>query len=129
MHNAHDIEKYYKSALEHPFPYKDCRWVALHTQIKVEDLIPNFDWYDSNVAGYASSATKLEERSPQQLQQGLHSLQKDFLSTFPDLAACRDSMYTGKYTSASSTSRSLRNDAVALLPLFEKLTFATKGQK
>ena len=129
MHNAHDIEKYYKSALEHPFPYKDCRWVALHTQIRVEDLIPNFDWYDSNIAGYASSATKLEERSPQQLQQGLHSLQKDFLSTFPDLAACRDSITPENTPRLHRRLEALETMRLALLPLFEKLTFATKGQK
>jgi hypothetical protein len=129
MHNAHDIEKYYKSALHHPFPYEDCRWVALHTQIKVEDLIPNFDWYDSTIAGYASSATKLEQRSPLQLQQAFHSLQKDFFSTFPDLTACHNSITPENTPQLHQRLEALEAMRLALLSLLEKLAFATKGHK
>jgi hypothetical protein len=103
--------------------------VALHTQVKMEDLIPNFDWYDSNIAGYASSATRLKERSPRQLQQGFNTLQKDFFSTFPDLAACRDSITSENTPQLHQCLETLETIRLALLPLLEKLAFATKGQK
>jgi hypothetical protein len=129
MHTAQDIEEYYKSALQQPFPYEDCRWVALHTRVKAEDLIPNFDWYDSNIAGYASSATRLKERSPQQLQQGLKSLRSDFFSTFPDLAILHGSITPENTPHLHQRLEALETMRLALLPLLEKSAFATKGSK
>jgi hypothetical protein len=129
MKTPNEIEQFFKSALQHPFPYEDCRWVAAHTPVKEHDLIPNLDSYDSNIAGYASSATKLESRSTQQLQQGLYSLQKDFFTTFPGCAACRDSITPENTLRLHQRLEALETMRLALLPLFEKLTFATKGQK
>jgi hypothetical protein len=129
MHTAHDIERFFKSALNHPFPYEDCRWVAAHSNLNVEELIPDLDLYDSNIAGYASSATRLRSRSPEQLREGLRSLQKDFFSTFPSCAICRDSITPERTPQLHSRLETLETIRLALLPLFEQLTFATKGSQ
>jgi hypothetical protein len=129
MHTPNEIEQYFETAIKHPFPYEDCRWVVAHSNVNVEELIPDLDLYDSNIAGYASSATKLGSRTPEQLRKGLRSLQKDFFSTFPNYASCRDSITPERTPQLHRRLEALETIRLALLLLFEQLTFATKGSQ
>lgn len=83
------IEALYEASFDGPFPYEDCREIAKLLGRSTEDLIPELDWYFSNIAGYSSSATRLRNRSPEELRDAARILSKDFFQYFPEEEAYR----------------------------------------
>jgi hypothetical protein len=83
------IEELYASSFRGPFPYDDCLWLANHLERPSSELIPDLDWYFGSVAGYASSATRLGKRAPEELQAAERLLSKDLFHHFPDLEVYR----------------------------------------
>jgi hypothetical protein len=83
------IEELYAISFRGPFPYNDCFWLASHLKKPSSELIPELDWYFATVAGYASSASRLAERAPEELQAAEKLLSKDFFDYFPDLEVYR----------------------------------------
>jgi hypothetical protein len=67
-----EIEQKYRTELSGPFPYKDCRSilrdVGKGTKITSADLIPDLDVYLADVAGFASSASRLQLRPVEELR-------------------------------------------------------------
>jgi hypothetical protein len=81
-----EFEDLYKSRLLGRFPYSDCYWIAQKAPIESEDLIPELDWYFGTIAGYCSSASRLGNRSKEDLQKAKKSLALKFFEVFPRLA-------------------------------------------
>jgi hypothetical protein len=81
-----ELEELYKSRLLGRFPYDDCFRIAKKAPIESEGLIPELDWYFGTVAGYCSSASRLVNRSNEELQNAKKLLAKSFFEMFPRLA-------------------------------------------
>lgn len=85
---AQEIEVLYRTELCKPFPYEDCRRVKSAARIKAENdltgLVPDLDHYFSFVAGFASSASGLRNRSREQLVKAIPWLEKGFFDWFPN---------------------------------------------
>ena len=89
MRKGEQIEALYASSFRGPFPYDDCLWLADCIGKPSSDLIPELDWYFSSIAGYSSSASRLANRTPEELRAAERFLTKDFFLYFPDLNCYR----------------------------------------
>lgn len=85
MKKGEQIEELYKSSFGGPFPYDDCRWLANRINKPSGDIIPELDWFLGYIAGYSSSASRLANRTLEELQSAERFLAKDFFHHFPDL--------------------------------------------
>jgi hypothetical protein len=81
-----ELEELYKSRLLGRFPYDDCYWVAKQAEIESGDLIPELDTYFADIAGYCSSASRLDKRPIEQLELGKKLLKMSFFERHPSLA-------------------------------------------
>ena len=89
MKTGEQIEALYNSAFEGEFPYEDCRAISRLMGRDSGDLIPELDWYFDNISGYSSSASRLLDRSPEELGHAVRVLSKDFFQYFPEEEAYR----------------------------------------
>ena len=80
-----EIETTTKAELWGNFPHADCRWLHKHGGTH-EGLNPDLDIYFSTIVGFASGATRLNQREPQQLQRYLKSLRMTFFERHPEHA-------------------------------------------
>jgi hypothetical protein len=80
-----EIQDLYKTSFMDKFPYDDCYQLAKKTQQPSADLIPELDFYFSTIAGYSSSATRLQNRSLQELEKAKNVLSKTFFDAYPGL--------------------------------------------
>lgn len=82
-----EMEQLYRTELVRPFPYKDCRRltrsIGKDIGITSSDLIPDLDIYLADVAGFASSATRLRGRPVEQLRRYLPYLELSFFEKHP----------------------------------------------
>jgi hypothetical protein len=93
MNLPEQIESLYKSGFGGPFPYKDCFLVSDRCGVARGELIPELDLFFGDIAGYASSATTLDQRPSQELLKARSWLSRgDFFERYPRLAVCRDSI-------------------------------------
>jgi hypothetical protein len=76
-----EIERSYEQDLKTPFPYRDCGWLRAHTTYESGELTSDLNMYFSDIAGFASTATRLHERKLDQLTTNLPCLKMTFLST------------------------------------------------
>ena len=83
------IEALFEKSFRGPFPYEECRTIAQLLGKSTDDLIPELDWYFDNIAGYSSSASRLRNRSPDELRDAERILSKDFFQYFPEQEAYR----------------------------------------
>jgi hypothetical protein len=86
MMTAIELEELYKSRLRGRFPYDDCFWLAKQAAIKSADLIPELDVYFADIAGFCSSASRLDKRPTEQLKWGKKALKLNFFESHSDLA-------------------------------------------
>jgi hypothetical protein len=82
-----EIERTYREDLLEPFPYDDCRRLRVLTghssKRLLEGLTADLDFYFSYIAGFASSASRLRQRSPEQLIKAIPFLERGFFEHFP----------------------------------------------
>ena len=79
-----EIEGLYSLSFKGPFPYRDCYWLAETVKRPDSELIPELDSYFADIAGYASSASRLHNRTPEELQRARRILSRDLYERFPD---------------------------------------------
>jgi hypothetical protein len=89
MSLGEQIEAVYARDFGGPFPYQDCYLLADLLGISGGDLIPELDYYFGNIAGYGSSASRLQNRSSDELKRARKTLSKDFYQYHPALEPCR----------------------------------------
>jgi hypothetical protein len=80
-----EIETTTMAELWGKFPHADCRWLQQHGGTH-EGLIPDLDVYFATVVGFAMSATRLDQRQPEQLQKYLKNLRMTFFEMHPEHA-------------------------------------------
>ena len=81
-------------------------------------MIPALDWYFGTVAGYGSSASRLSERSREELRVAARLLSKDFFQHFPELAAygsAIDREHTPRLYERMNTAEEMRIGLLELL--------------
>jgi len=121
MLNASEIEAVFESSLREPFPCEDCHRLCDAAQMSPGDLIPSLDWYFSMLAGYSSSATRLVNRTPEELATARELLSKDFFQHFPELEHCRLSINSQNTPVLEKDMRSNELARLALLDLLAPL--------
>lgn len=80
---APGIEQIYKTSLRKRFPYQDCYQLQRKFPTLRGHFIPDLDTYLSFVAGYASSATSLKNRSREELKPAIPRLRQSFFESYP----------------------------------------------
>jgi hypothetical protein len=80
---AQSLELLYEREFIHKFPYQDCFKLQKHHPRIAHALVPDLDMYFSFVAGYASSATRLEQRPRTELRAALPKLKRSFYEAYP----------------------------------------------
>lgn len=80
-----DIQNLYKTSFMDNFPHDDCYRLVQKTQRPGADLIPELDSYFGTIAGYSSSAVRLEDRSLQELEEARNILSRTFFDIYPGL--------------------------------------------
>jgi hypothetical protein len=84
-HNKHaqELEILFRQEFIHNFPYPDCRKLQkLHPRI-ARQLVPDLDMYFSFIAGYSSSATRLDQRPQRELRAAVPKLRRSFSDWYP----------------------------------------------
>jgi hypothetical protein len=83
-----EIEKLCRAKLWTGFPYKDLRKINASLSRKERKLVlwltPDLDVYLGDIAGYATTATNIMNRSVEELRKALLSLDKDFFRSYPN---------------------------------------------
>jgi hypothetical protein len=80
---AQNLERLYEREFIRKFPHQDCfKLQKLHPRI-AHALVPDLDMYFSFIAGYASSATRLEQRPRTELRAALPKLKRSFYEECP----------------------------------------------
>jgi hypothetical protein len=83
-----EIEKLCRAKLWMGFPYKDLRKINASLSRKERKLVlwlnPDLDVYLGDIAGYATTATNIMNRSVEELRKALLSLDKDFFRSYPN---------------------------------------------
>jgi hypothetical protein len=87
---AEKIEKRYRNDLVGKFPYKDCYSLQKKYPKQMTSIVPDLDEYFSFIAGYSSSATRLNERSKDELRRAVPELRRSFLDKNPQYALLKD---------------------------------------
>ncbi len=93
MNLAEQIESLEKSGFGGPFPYKDCSLISHLCGVETAELIPELDLFFGDIAGWSSSATRLDQGPIQELLKAQSWLSKGgFFERRPHLAVCRDAI-------------------------------------
>jgi len=93
MNLPEQIDSLYQSDFGGPFPYKDCFLISDRCGVETAELIPELDLFFSYIAGWSSSAARLDRRPAQELLKARSWLSKGgFFERRPHLAVCRDSI-------------------------------------
>lgn len=81
---AEDVQRRYAADFKGQFPYKDCYALQKTSPKLTESLIPDLDEYFSFIAGYSSSATRLDARSKNELHDAVSKLKRSFFDKHPN---------------------------------------------
>ena len=93
MNLAEQIESLEKSGFDGPFPFEDCYLISHQCGVETAELIPELDLFFMDIAGWSSSATRLDRRPTQELLKARSLLLRGgFFERRPHLAVCRDSI-------------------------------------
>ena len=84
-----EIEQTYHLQMDRPFPYEDCRYLKKKCKVAVDAFAADLELYWADIAGFASSATRLTKRSQLQILRGTEALAKDFFERFPQYESLR----------------------------------------
>jgi hypothetical protein len=80
---ARDLETLYRQEFIHKFPYLDCRKLQKLLPRVASELVPDLDMYFSFIAGYSSSAMRLDRRPQDEIRAALPKLRRSFYDWCP----------------------------------------------
>lgn len=83
------LQSLYKTDLLNPFPYNDCRKLLADNSDGFEDLIPCFDLYFSDIAGYCSWGKRSLFWTDEKTEEIRNQLQDSFFRQFPKFNALK----------------------------------------
>lgn len=115
-----EIEKTTQAELYGPFPYADCHQLQEHVTHR-EYLIPDLDIYFAEVAGYGSSASRLEQREKQQLHDSLKYLRMTFFEKHPEHRHLEEKIDSGDTPELERRLRATNTVRLEILPIIERL--------
>lgn len=90
MMTAAEIETTYHMQMRRGFPYDDCRKLKRKCAAIGDTFVADLEHYWADIAGFASSATRLDRRSQLQIHWGSESLARNFYERFPQYAPAQD---------------------------------------
>jgi hypothetical protein len=103
-----------------PLPYKDAHWLQTNKGAN-EDLIPDLGMYFSCIVGFASTASRLDQRDYEQLQRYGPSLREDFFEQFPAHRPQKANINELETPQLDQQLRIANEVRLALLPIIEEL--------
>ena len=77
------LEERYRSKMCVRFPYEDCRHLHKRFPSIADGLVPDLDMYFSFIAGFSSSASRLDERPYSQISSAIPRLRLSFFKANP----------------------------------------------
>ena len=90
MLSPEQIELLYRNHLLKRFPYPDCYRLTRIVPVRGDDLIPELAYFFAWVAGFASSASVLQLRQPEEIRRAKKTLAKNVFEACPTLDSIRD---------------------------------------
>jgi len=115
-----EIEQTYELQMMRAFPYEDCRYLKKACSVSTDAFSADLNCYWSDIAGFASSATRLTRRSQLQILRGKESLAKDFFEHHPEHIVLRKAITAKTTPLLWERMRIYEEVRTALLPLLQR---------
>ena len=89
---AEEVERRYENDFKGGFPYNDCYALQKMNPKLTRSIIPDLDEYFGFIAGYSSSATRLNARSGEELRKAVQNLKRSFFDKHPEYNPLKDAI-------------------------------------
>ena len=87
-----ELEAAYNLQVNHAFPTEDCRYLKKACARSTKDLAADLQQYFADINGYASSASRFNRRTWDQLEHGVETLRLGFFERFPQHTVFREAI-------------------------------------
>lgn len=74
----------FEESRERPFPFAGARKLLKQYPSNYQELIPDLDWFDSTIAGYASRADRIEDWTLSETEEAMALLSLPFYDKHPE---------------------------------------------